>query len=213
MKSTAVGFCFRGDTLVVKIFGLITMMILFGSALSADAAARTDTDPPGLDVVEHRWFSYSPLMPSIDPSAMPPNENYPNGDHGRRYRQADDSQRESFSKGWTPGSDPTADRIERPAAFTYQMRIANTGPKEIRGILWDYIFSDPLTGKELARHTFLDEHKLTCGQTRTLTATSLRPPTWVVSVGMLSKKENKAYLERVEIRGVAYADGSNWIAN
>ena len=92
--------------------------------------------------------------------------------------------------------------------FVYTVRVRNSGQRTIKSILWNYVFLDPNTGKELARHVFYSERQLAPGQTKTLIATSLRPPTRVITVEMLSSKEVETYREHVEIKQVEYADGS-----
>src|ERR1051325_4617993 len=69
--------------------------------------------------------------------------------------------------------------------YAYEIRIQNIGRKTIKGITWDYIFADPQTNEDLACHTFFNETQIRPGEARTLTATSIKPPSRVITVQML----------------------------
>src|SRR5581483_6611256 len=46
-----------------------------------------------------------------------------------------------------------------PVYYVYSLKIRNDAEKQIEGIAWDYLFLDPNTGAELARHQFLSYAK------------------------------------------------------
>ncbi len=97
--------------------------------------------------------------------------------------------------------------------YTYTVRVRNIGQKAISAIVWDYVFIDPLTARELARHAFSKESQLLPGKTKTVIATSAKPPTRVISARMLFNNWEGNYVERIEIKSIKYADGSVWKTN
>lgn len=101
----------------------------------------------------------------------------------------------------------------KPEEFVYQARYRNESQKTIKAITWDYVFTDPESGKELARHRFFNEIKIKPGQTKTLDNRSTLPPTLVIDVGMLTKNDSETYGERILIRKILYTDGTSWQNN
>jgi hypothetical protein len=91
-------------------------------------------------------------------------------------------------------------------SYVYRVKIRNDGSQIIRAIEWDYVFIDPETNAELARHRFYSESKCVPGNTRTLIAESPSPPTRVISARLLERNPSATYTEQVEIRRVVYAD-------
>ena len=96
------------------------------------------------------------------------------------------------------------------------MRIKNIGAKTMTGVIWEYIFADPKSHKEIGRRRFYRPHsdephlKIQKDQSTTLSAISSLPPTNVISVKELGNDKPAPYLERAEIKCVRYADGSWW---
>ena len=72
--------------------------------------------------------------------------------------------------------------------YVYQIRLRNNGKKVIKTLLRDFVFLDPETKTELSRHNFYYECKLKPEQTRTTESVSPKPPTIVITIGMLSNR-------------------------
>lgn len=95
--------------------------------------------------------------------------------------------------------------------YIYRMKVRNDGPKQIKAVCWDYVFSDLLTGQEVGRHRFRSVGKIGCGKERTVSVVyKLPPPVKVVSVKALEKDADRPFTERVEIQYVAFSDGTSW---
>jgi hypothetical protein len=101
-----------------------------------------------------------------------------------------------------------SDRTE-PQGFVYRVTLRNAGNRLVKTVIWDYVFRDPTTDAELARHTFATDIRLAPRKTRLLIARSFAPPTRVISVKMLYQwSAGSTYAERIEIKRVVFADGS-----
>ncbi len=97
--------------------------------------------------------------------------------------------------------------------YLYKITVKNISAKAITQVNWDYIFTDPTTGKEVDRHHFQSRMKIPAHYKLTLSAFSASPPTKTVTVGALSSKDReRPFTEQVAITCVRYKDGTFWQA-
>jgi hypothetical protein len=75
------------------------------------------------------------------------------------------------------------------------VQIHNAGAKTIKLVDWDYIFLDPNTRKEVARHQFTSDETIKTGQIKEVNVFYLAPPVKIITAEMLDKK-NAAVLRR-----------------
>lgn len=104
-------------------------------------------------------------------------------------------------------------KVDNRSPFTtyvYKAKVTNNDAKAIRAIDWDYVFYDPATAKEVARHQLKNNVKLQPGKSTEISRRTATPPTTVVDVNKTGKKIKEQYAERVEIQRIEYADGSVW---
>lgn len=96
--------------------------------------------------------------------------------------------------------------------FLYQVKIRNTGSKEIRAVEWAYILTDPLSQQVVGRHHFRSGERIGRNQEKTLKGASANGavPTQVISADRLANGEPQDYGEQVIINCLAYSDGSVW---
>lgn len=94
--------------------------------------------------------------------------------------------------------------------YRYTVKVRNDGGKTIKSVDWDYLFIDPSTGREVARHQFTSDETVKPGKTKELTVLYLTPPVKTISAKMLSKKEPTPFQERVILARILYSDGSIW---
>ena len=94
----------------------------------------------------------------------------------------------------------------RPSYFQYSVKLKNLHREAIRFVVWEYVFKDPVSGKEFGRVRFRSETFVKPGQTKQIHGYTRMPPTTVVSVRALQEKKGKAAGESVEIVRVLYAD-------
>jgi hypothetical protein len=96
-----------------------------------------------------------------------------------------------------------------PVYYVYSLKFRNDAEKEIEGIAWDYLFLDPNTGAELARHQFLSYAKTPPSHAVTLQAQNRTPPIRVVRANADQKTRTRP-IERAEIQCVLFTDDTVW---
>lgn len=102
-------------------------------------------------------------------------------------------------------------RAQRPRdGYRYKVLLTNTGSKTIRLVDWDYVFLDPNTREEVARHQFTSEETIKPGKSKEVSVLYLTPPVKTVSAGILTQKEPMPFTEQVVIARIQYSDGSVW---
>jgi hypothetical protein len=192
---------------------VIVFVACFGLPALASGADQIQSK---VIVISHEWFKNPPASPSACFHLQASNESINEILERDGHLCFINQQPKSYSQGGCPLQ--TSDEAEKGSPtgadeYAYRISIRNSGQKAINTILWDYVFSDPETGKELARHTFSSESTLSPGRTKTITATSAKPPTRVISARMLLNNWEGNYVERIEIKAIRYADGSMWKTN
>ena len=201
-----------GGTVEVSVWVALILLLSF-APVSAPAAAQTGVaeDPPGVLVLGCRWNAH------VD---------RPGWDRDLYLNpiEAADAERESVEQGrpanarTTPPRPAHAPRKYRPKyppagtrGFQYRVKVRNAGAKTVRATAWDYLFVDPESGREVARHAFESRERIKPGGSKELIHFSVSAPTKVVSAGLLGGSDaRRPFLERVEVRRVEYTDGSSW---
>ncbi|HEV2764359.1 MAG TPA: hypothetical protein VGV38_15370 [Pyrinomonadaceae bacterium] len=174
----------------------LLLMFLSCAGLCAAQAGPDGNSPPGLVVLKLK--SERTLAP---------------------HRNTDKSEFDA-SRGST--SDPDAlnnpnltairNRTTPTESFVYQYtaEVRNDGAKRIEGLVWEFVVTDPASGKETGRRRFYSLDKINAGAGKKLRGRSHLPPSATVSVADAGKAKNPANVERAEFRCVMYADGSFW---
>ncbi len=178
----------------------VVLTLLLASALPTTADSRFVK--PVL-VIESDWYEESTLLRG----------GFRFREHGSVWDSSDrhpfqlyDSPIEPYADGLSPELLPAG--VDKSHDFVYRVRVRSCAAKVIKAVVWDYVFIDPETNAELARHNFYSEEKLSPGKTKLLVATSSRPPTRVISAKMLYRNASDPYIERVEIKALIFVDGS-----
>ena len=94
--------------------------------------------------------------------------------------------------------------------YRYKVTLRNDGNRTIKSVDWDYIFIDPTTGQEAARHQFTSDEIIKPGKSKEVSVLYLIPPVKTVNVKMLDKKNPLRFEDRVVIARVIFSDGSTW---
>lgn len=94
--------------------------------------------------------------------------------------------------------------------YRYKVTLRNDGVKVIKSIDWDYLFFDPMTQQELARHQFTSDETIKPGKSKEVSVLYLTPPVKTVDVRLLRKKEASSVAEQVVVARVLFSDGSVW---
>ena len=198
------------------------MKYLYFLALAAvipgTAPAQTLPDPSGLSVVKKQW-RMTRVIPSNsvlleDPFDAIDESNRVNRDPGAVRRE----NKLRALKGLPPESptmstDPprkTERSLKDSAAYLYQLRLRNDGAKTIKNVVWDYVFLDPATRKEVGRHRFVSRLDLRPRETEGVEMKLVSPPTGAVDAKTVGKKADEIYIEQIIIRSVRFADGTVW---
>jgi hypothetical protein len=94
------------------------------------------------------------------------------------------------------------------AAYSFTMKLKNSGSRIIRGLEWAYVFIDPATDQEVGRAVFRHNLKLSPNKEGQVIGYSNNSPVKVFNVK--GAKSDKDLKQRVEIYRVRYDDGSAW---
>ncbi len=99
-----------------------------------------------------------------------------------------------------------------PSDFGYKYRVTvrNDGTKTVKSIDWDYIFLDPTTQHEVARHQFTSDETIKPAKIKEISVLYSSAPVRTISAKMLAGKEPLPYTEQVAIARILYVDGSVW---
>lgn len=117
--------------------------------------------------------------------------------------------------------EPRPVRVRKPEAdiplsptttYTYEIKVKNTGEKAIQTFIWDYVFLEPGTAREVGRLRFENKVNIAPGKTKSLVMYSVSPPTGSINAKNAGKKLREQYAEQIIIQGIQYADGSIWLA-
>ena len=100
--------------------------------------------------------------------------------------------------------------LEQTRMYVYSMELSNHGPKVIKAVAWDFIFTDAANHKELARHSLANLQQITVNEKKTLRFTTQATPPKLVSVGGLEKDQRRPFTESVNIQCLLFADNSVW---
>jgi hypothetical protein len=93
--------------------------------------------------------------------------------------------------------------------YRYKLTLRNDGVKTIKSIDWDYLFLDPTTQQEIARHQFTSDETIKPGKNKEISVLYLIPPVKLVSARMLNKKD-LPFTQQVVVARIQYSDGSSW---
>lgn len=117
------------------------------------------------------------------------------------------------------GSQTQARKTSVPVGFTkkifvYEVLFRNDDEKAVRRIVWDYVFYDPETKREIGRRTFASKTKISPDSEKRVVAKLSEPPIKSLGIKVIKQDEGLSdlYIEEIEIKSVEYADGTTWEA-
>ncbi len=94
------------------------------------------------------------------------------------------------------------------ATYIYELKVRNTGKKSISKLIWEYVFFEPGTEREVGRRRFESKINIGPGKTKTLKIRSTSSPTGILDATKSDNNSREQYVEKIVIRSVEYADGS-----
>jgi hypothetical protein len=212
----------------MKLLVVTSLLLICPIASMAQRAAESNT-PPGVAILK---INSRTLIRSRDWDASRNSATNQSIDDSRNLPSRDPNASQSPTPmGTTPvvrARDGTSQtRVARPGdhpipadasavsgqklpEYTYEARIKNVGEGTIVAVAWEYLFLEPGSGNQLARHRFYTFRKAPSGKSLTLSGRSIGPPTRVISA---ADTTGRLFEERVVIKCVAYSDGTvRWLA-
>jgi hypothetical protein len=196
----------------MRVISLLLLLFLTGVYAPAQDLS-TATDAPGIVVLEKKWRS-EVRNPALEEDPLKVNEEQREQERAARQNQADNVIRARLGLPALPPPLPrpsTRPAMGKPTVeYVYQAKIKNTGTKAISRLVWEYVFFDPATQREVGRRRYESKVKIRPGKTESLTARSSSPPTGTVDAAQAGKKMKELYTEKVLIERIEYADGSFW---
>jgi hypothetical protein len=205
---------------------LFTLLLLF--LLTSDCLSQTPATSPApqdVAIIQKQWRAEvrNPLM---DESPFEFLDRI-SQEEAERIRQANAARRQTQrARNSTQQLPPDTGRMETPpesnpaenrqplklnearVIYIYKIKVRNDGEKAIKALVWEYVFSEPETGREVGRRRFLSKTKIDPGKTKELTMRSASPPTGSINAASIGKKSQNQYSEKIVIRAVQFTDGS-----
>lgn len=197
----------------MKILG--TMFLLLFSAIAfSGQTANNLAKTPKVEIIQQKW-RVEFRNPALDEDPFRAVNERNQAERARRENMRENEIRLRQGK----NAEPDRMRI-RPdeklpngatTTYIYELKIKNAGQKEIRTVMWDYVFLDPETKKEVGRRRFISDTEIEPGKTKTLVIRTTIPPTETVTAARADKLRAR-YDEQTIIYTVVYADGTGWQA-
>jgi hypothetical protein len=92
--------------------------------------------------------------------------------------------------------------------YLYSAELRNRGQKEIKKLIWSFVFSDPVTHEELKRQRGFARISISPGQKKSVKTVSASSPPRVINAN--APKASSPFDQRVIVECVVFADGSLW---
>jgi hypothetical protein len=201
----------------MKVIKLLLLLFLLAGAASAQSAASTTVNAPGVTAEAKGWRE-EVRNPALDYDPLTVNRDQLELERARRQNQEDNVVRAKLGLPQLPpptrlpsssdSTDPNSSK--QTIQYTYTARVTNTGTKEIRKVVWEYVFFEPGTEKEVGRRHSENKVNIRPGQSKTLVARSGLPPTGTIDASQAGKKGRAQFSEKVVIQSIEYSDGTTW---
>lgn len=198
----------------MKIIYLGIILFIFVSCIQAQNAGDA-SGAPDLVIVQKEW-RIEFRNPALDEDPFRANNELRQAQIDRRENERRNAVRSKL--GQPLEAPPTrASRVEGRRAdpwtrYIYQLKIKNTGEKEIKTLTWDYVFFEPGTQNEVGRQRFISKANVSANKTKNLVFRSSAPPTQTINAANAGTKPRDQYSEKIVILAIEYEDGSIWKA-
>jgi hypothetical protein len=198
----------------MKILNLLLLLFLLAGGVSAQAISNT-SKAPGVEVLEKDWRRQV-RNPLLEEDPLRVNTEQMELERARQQNQRDNAIRSSMGLPPLPpptrapgaATPPTDRRIT--VRYIYRAKVSNTGSKAIRKLVWEYVFFDPNTQKEIGRRRYESKVNIRPGKSSSMVETSISPPTGTIDATQTGKELKSQYSEQVVIQRIEYADGTVW---
>jgi hypothetical protein len=188
-------------------------LLLFFFFFAAAAQTETKLSPPDVIVVKKQWykevnnpaFEKSPFAGAEEMQRLSRDRRAVRRENARRVQRGLPALRTPTS---AQQAEPENDRS--PDIYTYKLRVTNSGGKQIKSLVWDYVFYAAGTENEVGRIQFEYDIKIDSGKTKDLSISTEIAPSKTIDVKATGKKLRDQYSERIIIQSIEYSDGSVW---
>src|SRR3954470_4330503 len=143
------------------------------------AAAQTAPPPPGVTVLEHKWKPEI-RSPALEKNPFAANNARQMEEQAQKDNTIDAANRQRQGENAPPPvtrqttSDTGNSRLS--VSYTYEIKVRNDGAKEIRMLIWEYVFFEPGTTQEVGRRRFVNQVKIKPGAIKHLIVSSPTSP-------------------------------------
>ncbi len=198
----------------MKARALLLSMLILGMA---SPAAITQDAGGGLVVLKFRWDKER-IMPRASVSSLASQDELIRQSQRERQlaaaRNSSDKATVTRIETQIGNHDEAIAKARQTAAsrdgYRYKVTLRNEGLKTIKSVDWDYLFLDPLSLLEVARHQFTSDESIKPGKSKEVSVLYLIPPVKTVSARMLNNKESMSFTEQVVVARIQFSDGSVW---
>ncbi len=197
----------------MKFLIMAICLTLTASAALAQKVTSQTSDPPDVVIVQKSWRE-EVHQPSLEVDPFEAND---------RHREQVQAQTEAIRQNVRRPDQTVAVRVNertpntsRPmpgdasVTYVYRVKIKNGGAKTIKALVWEYVFTDQETQKEVGRHPYMSKVKINPSKEAEVVARSALPPSQVVDAARVGKDSHHHLDEKVVISHIDYADGSAW---
>jgi hypothetical protein len=169
---------------------------------------------PDVSVLENTWKSEL-VYPSLNEDPLRANEEQMELERAQKQNQRDNEVRASLGMPTLPPPTRVPGRRPTPRSpyteYVYRAKFQNTGAREIKKLVWEYVFFDSATEAEVGRRRYESEISIGPGKAKTVVIRNRVPPTGTVNVTQVGKKKmQEQYTQQVVIQSIDYKDGSSW---
>lgn len=199
----------------MKVLISLALMVLSGGLCAAQTPPSGNA-APGVTVVESGWRRFWVRNPALDQDPLRPLEDQEHSERIRQEAVRQNAIRAAAGKIQAPlpsrnATNPISPpRPANPFTYSYRVKIINTGVKKIRGLIWEYVFIDPSTGKEVSRRRFASNVSVSPGKSKTLYGRSTLPPAISVDARKAGEEPEGQHSEHVVITRIYYDDNTIW---
>jgi hypothetical protein len=198
----------------MKVPGSMLVLLLFALCASAQAQSNVSAGPE-VTVLEKKW-RMDVRNPALEKDPLTPNQQREQEVAAQKEDARANENRVRMGEPTLPPrvrvAGPETGRRRLSVTYIYEVKVRNTGMKEIRTLTWEYEFLEPGTEQVVGRLRIVSKVSISPGKTRNVIVRTTSPPTETVDATKAGKKSKDQYSERVVIQSVSYADGSVWQA-
>lgn len=192
----------------MRFLNLVLLVFLLASGIAAQTSSIYP-DAPDVAVINHSWHATARDR-RMEADPLGPSSEHRHEENYRKYI-------EETNAGGSP-----VDIIDRPEVwrnvprsapsvkYVFEATISNTGTKTIRRLIWEYVFLDRTTKREVGYRPFLSQESIRPGQSKKLVGTVFKYPASAAEGAKAIQKMRGTYIEQVFIRSIEYDDNTSW---